>query len=137
MKDDRFFLEQAIEIGKQGTPPHLYGAAVVLNGELLALERNHVWERSDPSAHAEVSAIVAACQKVGNHNIPGAVLYGSHEPCLMCFSCAAWAKFERLVFAYPASEATHDMYEFTGVNIYEMAQKLSHPMKVEMVRVKS
>lgn len=136
MKTDQDFLELAVAEGQKGTAPHLYGALIVIGGEVVTIDHNHVWERSDPSAHAEVSTIVQACKKLGNHNLEGCTMYASHEPCLMCFSCAAWAKIDRIVFAHPASEADDFMYEFKDVNIFEMADKLIRPMKVELVRLK-
>ena len=125
----------AIEEGKKGTPPHLYGALVVKDGEIIATDHNHVWEKTDPSAHAEISAIVQACKQQGSHNLEGCTLYASHEPCLMCFSCAAWANIERIVFAHPASESSEDTYEFTDVSSKELAKKLQRPIAVELIRV--
>ena len=132
---DKDYLKLAIEEGKKGRKPHLYGAVVVRDGEILATEHSHTWERRDPSAHAEVSAIAAACQKIDRHNIPGATLYASHEPCLMCFVCAAWAEIDRIVFVEPAS-LSGSTYEFDGVNIFDMAKKLTRPMEVEKVTLK-
>lgn len=131
---DAEFLKLATEEGQKGKAPHLYGAVVVRDGEILSVEHSHTWELKDPSRHAEVSAISAACKKIDRHNIPGAVLYASHEPCLMCFMCAAWAEIDRVVFAIPASE-TGDSYEFKGVNIFDMAEKLQRKIKVERVAV--
>ena len=132
---DQDYLQLATEEGKKGTAPHLYGAVVVKDGEILAVDHNHVWETKDPSAHAEVSAIKQACLKVGSHNIDGATLYASHEPCIMCFCCAAWANFERIVFAVPASEQTSDSYEFSGVSIYDMAERLQKKIVIEQVKL--
>lgn len=135
MKSDKYFLRLAVNEGKKGTPPHLYGAVVVENGEVIACDHNHVWEKTDPSAHAEVSAIVQGCKEQGNHNLTGCTLYASHEPCLMCFSCAAWAGIDRIVFANPASESTSDSYEFVNVSLQDLASKLRRPMRVELVRI--
>lgn len=132
---DEDFLKMAIGKGKKGTAPYLFGAVVVKDGKVLSTEHSHTFERKDPSAHAEVSAIVEACKKLGNHNIPGCTLYASHEPCLMCFSCAAWAEIDRIVFAIPASDQDSSMYEFTDVNIFDMAKKLARPMKVEQIKL--
>jgi guanine deaminase len=112
----------------------MYGAVVAKDGEVLAVDHSHTWEKHDPSAHAEMSAIAAACKKINRHNIPGATLYASHEPCLMCFVCAAWAEIERIVFANPAS-ANGSTYEFKDVNIFDMAAKLQRPMKVEHIEL--
>jgi guanine deaminase len=130
---DQDFLKMAVEEGMKGPKPRPFGAVVVRGGEIVSVDFNHVGEQMDPSAHAEVSAIVKACRKLGSHNIPGSTLYASHEPCLMCFSCAAWAEIDRIVFATPASNVDGFSYEFKDVNIFEMAKKLVRPMKVEQI----
>ena len=135
MMEDRDFLIMAIEEGKKGRAPYLFGAVVVKDGEVIAIDHNHVAERTDPTAHAEVSALVLAAKKLGSQNMPGATLYASHEPCMMCFSCAAWAEIDRIVFATPASAQNPDMYEFKGVSIFEMADKLQRPIKVERLKI--
>lgn len=129
------YLKMAQKEGQKGTEPYLFGAVIVKDGQVIATDHNHVSERSDPTAHAEVSTIVAACRKQGNHNLEGATLYASHEPCLMCFCCAAWAEVERIVFNVPASEQDGFMYEFKDVNIFDMAEKLQREIKVERVAI--
>jgi guanine deaminase len=127
------YLRLAVEQSKRAQPPHQYGAVVVVDGEIIAADNNHVWERKDPSAHAEVSTIVRACQKVGSHNLRHATLYASHEPCVMCFSCAAWAGIERIVYATKASElaGVDDSYEFKDMSLQDLTAKLLRPMSIE------
>jgi tRNA(Arg) A34 adenosine deaminase TadA len=131
---DKDFLKIAVEEGKDAVPPYLFGAVVAKNGKIIAKSHSYTRERSDPSAHAEVSAIVEACKALGNHNIPGCTLYASHEPCMMCFACAAWAEIDHIVFAESASPKG-STYEFDDVNIFDMAKKLGRPMKVERIEV--
>jgi guanine deaminase len=135
-KVDKDFLRMAIAEGKKGIAPYLFGAVVVRNGEIIAMDHSHSVAKADPSAHAEISAIRGACEKLGSHNIPGCTLYASHEPCLMCFCCAAWAEIDRVVFAFPASTQEASMYEFDNVSIFDMAQRLQRPVKVEHVKLK-
>jgi guanine deaminase len=132
---DKDFLKIAIEEGKRGPRPLPFGAVIVKGGQIIAQDHNHVGERTDPTAHAETSAIVLAAKKLGDWNMPGCTLYASHEPCMMCFSCAAWAEIDRIVFAVPASEQDSFMYEFKDVNIFDMAKKLTRPMKVERIKL--
>lgn len=130
---DKGYLNLAIKESKKAQLPHQYGAVVVIDGEIVAVDHNHVWEKRDPSAHAEISAIVSACQKIGSHNLKNATLYASHEPCVMCFSCAAWADIERIVYATKDSELddTDDSYEFKGISLQDLAAKMLRPMSVE------
>ncbi len=132
MIDDKKYLRLAVDEGQKGHPPHLYGAVVVKDGKIIGIDHSHTWELCDPSRHAEVSAIAAACKNADQHNIHGATLYASHEPCLMCFVCAAWAEIDRIVFAKPASP-NGDTYDFDSVSIFDMAKKLRRPMKIERI----
>ena len=131
--DDIDYLKQAIRVGNEVPAPYNFGAVVVVDGKVISSEHNHVTERSDPSLHSEVSAIAAACKSLGNHHLDGATLYSSHEPCVMCFSCAAWAHFERIVFVTPAVEQDNFMYELKDVSIIDLSKKLVRPMVVEQV----
>lgn len=124
MKDDQYFLQRATQIGNRQDPPRNFGAIIVKNGEILSEEHNHVHEQFDPSAHAEVSALRMAAKKLKTHNLDGATMYGSHEPCLMCFSCAAWANIGRIVYAVAADEQGFS-YEFKDVSLNDLADKLT------------
>lgn len=124
MNDDQFFLKRAMEIGKQKAEPYNFGAVIVKDGKIIGEDFNHVHELHDPSAHAEVSALKMAAQKLGDHNLDGATIYGSHEPCLMCFSCAAWANIGRVVYAVAANEQDF-MYEFDDISLKDMAAHLT------------
>ena len=135
MKDDKYFLNKAVEIGKKGPKPRPFGAVIVKNGKIIAADFNHVDERSDPSAHAEVSAIVKACKKLGSRNLEGCTLYASHEPCLMCFSCAVWARVSKIIFGTPASEVDGFTYEFHDVNIFELAKKSTRPITIKRLKI--
>ena len=129
--NDADFLRKAIETGNQVAAPYNFGAIIVKNGEIISAEHNHVHDSNDPSLHSEVSAITAACKKSGTYHIDGAILYASHEPCVMCFSCAAWAHIDRIVYATSAKEQDEAMYEFKDVNLFDLSKKLLRPMKVE------
>ena len=130
---DKDFLKIAIKEGKKGAPPHLYGAVVVKDGKIVAQDHNHVWEQHDPSAHAEVSTLRLASEKLGSYNIPGCTLYASHEPCLMCFMCAVWAEVDRVVFAIPAADSDPSSYGFKDLGILEINNRLLKPILVEQV----
>lgn len=121
---DQDYLKRAIEVGNRKEKPYNFGAVIVKDDEVIGEDFNHVHELHDPSAHAEVSALKMAAQKLGNHNLDGATMYGSHEPCLMCFSCAAWANVARVVYAEPANEDNF-MYEFRDYSLQDMAKHLT------------
>ncbi len=75
------------------------GAVVVRDGELLGEGWNQVISAADPTAHAEVVALRAAAQRVGNYRLPEATLYVTLEPCTMCAGAMIHARIAQLVFA--------------------------------------
>ena len=97
MKTDQDFLKAAIKVGNKKAKPYNFGAVIVKNSKIIAAEHGHVQETNNPTLHAETSAIINACKILGSYNIDGCTLYASHEPCMMCMSCAAWAHIERVV----------------------------------------
>lgn len=108
MNDDAFFLKRAIELAAesvtsgQGGP---FGAVVVHAGAIVGEGRNQVVPACDPTAHAELLAIRAACSALGRFHLTDCTLYASSEPCPMCLSAAYWARISRIVFANPRAEA--------------------------------
>ena len=67
--------------------------------EVVACGHNQPISNHDPTAHAEISAIRAACRRLGTHDLSGAVLYSSCECCPMCYSAAYWARISRVFYA--------------------------------------
>ena len=87
---------QAGIVERSGGP---FGAVIVRGGEVLADEGNSVTRDRDPTAHAEVNAIRAACRRVGSHELAGATLYASSECCPMCYAAARWARIGKIFYA--------------------------------------
>jgi guanine deaminase len=105
--DDQLFLERTIELAVEnvanaGGP---FGALIVQGGRVVAEGQNRVTATLDPTAHAEVVAIRAACQLLGSFSLEGATLYTSCEPCPLCLSAALWARVDRVVFAANRDDA--------------------------------
>lgn len=136
MNDDKHFLQIATDEGNKNPAPYNFGAVIVKDGRIVAKDFNHVHENIDPSAHAEISALRLAAANLGSHNLDGATMYGSHEPCLMCFSCAAWANIARVVYAVPASEQNGFSYEFKDVSLKDLASRLvKRHITVDLIRL--
>ena len=74
------------------------GAIVVRSGEILGIGRNAPIAASDPTAHAEIVALRAASAHCGNYRLPGAELFVTVEPCLMCVGALVQARVQRVVF---------------------------------------
>lgn len=91
-------IDLAIEHSKSGINGP-FGAVVVKDSKVIGEGWNRVVETHDPSAHAEVVAIRAACKNLGTHILNECTLYASCEPCPMCMSAIYWARIDKLVFA--------------------------------------
>jgi guanine deaminase len=113
MTTDAAWLERAVALAlenvTEGGGP--FGAVVVRDGVALAEGQNRVTRDADPTAHAEVQAIRAACRAVGDFALPGAVVYSSCEPCPMCLSTALWARVDRVVFAADRHDAARGGFD--------------------------
>lgn len=107
------FLDRAVElavenVGDGGGP---FGAVLVRDGVVLATGQNRVTRDNDPTAHAEVQAIRAACAALGTFSLAGATLYSSCEPCPMCMASALWARVDRVVFAADRDDAARGGFD--------------------------
>lgn len=105
---DARFMQMAIDLSIEnidnGGGP--FGAVIVdPQGEIIATGVNRVTANNDPTAHAEVSAIRAACNKIGNFKLTGCTVYSSCEPCPMCLSALYWAGVKRICFGNTKADA--------------------------------
>ena len=103
---------QSVENG--GGP---FGAVIVRNGEIISAESNSVTIDNDPTAHAEVNAIRAACRKLGSFKLDGCYVYSSCEPCPMCLSALYWAGVARIYYGNTKEDA--DAINFSDRFIYD------------------
>ncbi len=74
------------------------GAVVVIGEEIAGRGSNAPIARNDPTAHAEIVALREAAAAVGNYRLPGATLYCTLEPCVMCAGAIVTARIARVVF---------------------------------------
>jgi tRNA(adenine34) deaminase len=92
-------LQEARKAWSAGEVP--VGAVVVRDGEVIAAGFNQPIGRHDPTAHAEIVALRAAAEKLGNYRLPGCELYVTLEPCAMCSGAMMHARLARVVYAAP------------------------------------
>ena len=97
---DRQFMQEALEQAKlaalAGEVP--VGAILVRDGQVIGRGFNQPIGNHDPSAHAEMLALRTAAQGVANYRLPGATLYVTLEPCVMCSGAMLHARIDRVVF---------------------------------------
>ena len=92
----RLALDEARAAAAAGEVP--VGAVVVRDGAVLGMGRNRMRTDNDPTAHAEMVAMRAAAQAVGDWRLDGCELWVTLEPCAMCAGAIALARVSRLYF---------------------------------------
>ncbi|NLB67144.1 MAG: nucleoside deaminase [Bacteroidales bacterium] len=105
----RLAIDLATENIKNGGGP--FGAVIVKDGEVIATGCNRVTASNDPTAHAEVNAIRAACKALDTFILKGCEIYSSCEPCPMCLGAIYWAHLDKLYYAgnkHDAADAGFD-----------------------------
>jgi tRNA(adenine34) deaminase len=106
------FMREAIKVAtRKGTDPALspIGCVIVMGGKIIAAESNHVAEKHDAVAHAEIEAMRSAGRGFENGELRGATLYSTLQPCGMCTMASIWSKVGRIVFG-AGREDVHQMY---------------------------
>jgi tRNA(Arg) A34 adenosine deaminase TadA len=108
--------------------PTPFGSSVVKtdDGSLLTRQVNHGRQNLDPTAHAEVHAIRAACRKLRSVSLKGYTLYSTCEPCPMCMAAILWAGLDRVVYGATIADAARHFNQ-----IYTPAKTLAK--KCDMV----
>ena len=130
------FIARALELSLEnvrsgrGGP---FAAVVVKDGKIIAEGANCVTTTNDPTAHAEIVAIRAACQKLQSFELPDCEIYTSCEPCPMCLGAIYWARPARVYFANSAADAAHA--GFDDAFIYEEISVPHAGRKIPMIQL--
>lgn len=102
-------MQQALERARETMNENIggpFGAAIISEkGEILAVASNSVLRDNDPTAHAEVNAIRAACKKIGSYDLSDCVLYTTAYPCPMCLAAIIWANIKKVYFGCRPQDA--------------------------------
>ncbi|HEY4378818.1 MAG TPA: nucleoside deaminase [Acidobacteriaceae bacterium] len=110
-----------------------FGAVVVRGGEIIASGVNQVTSANDPTAHAEVVAIRAACQALGDFQLKGCVVYTSCEPCPMCLSALYWSRCDAIFYGNSAADAA--AAGFDDSFLYEEVSRPVDQRKIPTMRL--
>lgn len=109
MDQHECFMTDAIELSRHhmragaGGP---FGAVIVKDNRIIARGWNQVTSTNDPTAHAEMVAIRAACQHLQSFSLEGCQIYTSCEPCPMCLAAIYWARLQEIYYANSREDAT-------------------------------
>jgi tRNA(Arg) A34 adenosine deaminase TadA len=124
--DQEDFMRRAIALSRQGMAEGRggpFGAVVVSGGRIVGEGANQVTSTNDPTAHAEVVAIRAACATLGTFDLSGCEIYASCEPCPMCLAAIYWARIGRIYYGNGRADAAR--IGFDDAEIYaEVARAL-------------
>jgi tRNA(Arg) A34 adenosine deaminase TadA len=134
--------DEARAAGDRGEVP--VGAVVTRDGAVLAQAGNRTLELKDPTAHAEMLAIRAACEAAGSERLPQCDIYVTLEPCPMCATAISFARLRRLYFGaadpkmggvengpriFSASSCQHRPEVYGGIREAESAEMLKEFFK--------
>jgi guanine deaminase len=130
------FLGRAIALGREGMnrgEGGPFGAVVEADGVILGEGWNRVLATNDPTAHAEINAIRAACARLGRFHLEEATLYTSCEPCPMCLAALYWAGIRKVYYAatrHAAADAG-----FADEHLYTELGKLPANRQIPFIRL--
>jgi tRNA(Arg) A34 adenosine deaminase TadA len=106
---------------------------VVRDGKIIATGTNLVTLTNDPTAHAEVVAIRAACRVLGDFQLAGCEVYCSCEPCPMCLAALYWSRCEAIFYGNSAADATDA--GFDDALLYEEISRPPGQRRIPMTRL--
>ncbi len=107
-----------------------FGAAIVNQDRVIVASHNTVWADTDPSAHAEVNAIRAACRSLDSISLEGCTLYSTCEPCPMCLATSHWARIDRIVFGASIADAKTAGFSELPIPVETMVELGDSPLKL-------
>jgi guanine deaminase len=110
-----------------------FGAVIVKNGEIIGRGKNLVTDHNDPTAHAEVSAVRDACQKINHYDLSGCEIYTSCEPCPMCLCAIYWARLDKIYYAANRKDAAS--IGFDDQYFYEQISKSIEERAIPMIQI--
>ena len=124
--DDIAYMRQALRVATEnGDDPSSspIGCLIVLDGTVIAAERNRVADRHDATAHAEITAIRTAGQAFENGELRHATLYTTLQPCGMCTMASIWAKVGRIVYGAGRKDVHRIYFEARHVDTLDFIRE--------------
>jgi len=117
---EKRFLERAIGLSRKGMDKGEggpFGCVIVQENKIVGEGSNMVTSSNDPTAHAEIVAIRAACKELNTYQLTNCEMYCSCEPCPMCLGAIYWARPKKVIFANTREDAAD--IEFDDDFIYQ------------------
>ena len=126
--------ELSIQSVKKGCGP--FGAVITdLSNNIIVEGHNMVSELNDPTAHAEITTIRKACQKLNTYNLSDYILFSSCEPCPMCLSAIYWSRIKKVYYSNTRTDAKN--IGFDDEFIYDELKKDIEDRKIKLTKIHS
>ena len=129
------FMKKAIDLSiesvNNGGGP--FGCVIVKDNKIISEGSNKVTSNNDPTAHGEIVAIRAACEKLNNFSLNGCELYSNCEPCPMCLAAIYCARIDKIYYANTREDAQR--IDFDDSFIYSEFQKDINQRKIPMFQI--
>jgi tRNA(adenine34) deaminase len=113
--EDKHYMTMALQAAQEAAAADEVpvGAVIVASGNVISVERNRREERRDPTAHAELLAIVEASARLNNWRLEACTLYVTLEPCPMCAGAIVQARIPRVVYGArdPKAGAVRSLFQ--------------------------
>tara|TARA_B100001741_G_scaffold267003_1_gene233045 strand:- start:506 stop:952 length:447 start_codon:yes stop_codon:yes gene_type:complete len=116
---DIFFMKKALIEAKKAEDEDEVpvGAIIVYDDKIIAKAHNMCVKLCDPTAHAEMQAITAACNYLDSRYLENCIMYTTLEPCVMCAGALFWSKIDAIVYG------CNDKKEWGGI----VSKRILHP----------
>lgn len=97
---DEFYMHKALKEARKAYDNEEVpvGAVIIMNNKIIARGYNQVEKLKDSTAHAEIIALTAAFSHLSSKYLPGAIIYITVEPCLMCAGALYWSKIGKIIY---------------------------------------
>jgi tRNA(adenine34) deaminase len=128
MHSDNFFIEETLKIAKSNALKNEVpvAALVVVDDKIIGKGLNQVELLQDPTAHAEMIAITAACNYLGSKYLTQATIYISLEPCAMCKAAIEHAQIKKVVFAAKDTASKKDISNYKLIEDIKLQNEASN-----------
>jgi tRNA(adenine34) deaminase len=125
---DEYWMRRALALAEQGRQSGEVpvGAILVLNDEVVGEGFNAPITRHDPTAHAEITVMRAAAEKIGNYRLVDTTLYVTLEPCSMCAGAMVHARIKRLVYGAQEPRAGAVVSKMNALNQEFLNHQVEH-----------
>jgi tRNA(adenine34) deaminase len=128
MHSDNFFIEETLKIAKSNALKNEVpvAALVVVDDKIIGKGLNQVELLQDPTAHAEMIAITAACNYLGSKYLTQATIYINLEPCAMCKAAIEHAQIKKVVFAAKDTSSKKDISNYKLIEDIKLQNEASN-----------